>query len=235
MLRAILFDFNGVLVDDEPIHLQLISKVLAEEGFELRTEDYLSEFVGLSDRACFEASMRRAGIEPDETRIVRWVARKASYYKEIMRRQGFPFFPRAAELVRSANEADLMLGVVSGALRQEVEAALSQAGLREVFKTIVAAEDVARGKPDPEGYRRALDALNSVPPLPQRLIHPHEVLAVEDSPRGLRAAYSAGLVTLGIAQTFAREELPMADYVADGLGGLSFEDLQSLYAEVSRR
>lgn len=179
--------------------------------------------------------MRHAGIEPDDTRIVRWVARKASYYQEMMRRQGFPFFPRAVQLVRSANEADLMLGVVSGALRQEVEAALAQAGLREAFKTIVAAEDVDLGKPDPEGYRRALDELNSLPPLPQRLIHPHEVLAVEDSPRGLQAAYSAGLVTLGIAQTFGREDLSMADHVADGLGGMSFEDLQSLYAESSRR
>ena len=235
MLRAILFDFNGVLVDDEAIHFQLVLRVLAEEGLELEDGDYLTQYVGLSDRACFAAAMRRSGEEPEETRIVRLEARKASYYRDVMNRQGFPFFPGAIQLVRSAHDAGLMLGVVSGALRDEVEGALSQASLREAFKCVVAAEDVERGKPDPEGYRRVLDELNSVPPLPQRLIHPHEVLAIEDSPRGLQAAYSAGLVTLGIAQTFAVDELSMADYVAEGLGGLSFADLQNLYAEASRR
>ena len=76
-----------------------------------------------------------------------------------------------------------------------------------------------------EGYRKALESLNVVPPLPQRLIHPHEVLAVEDTPRGLRAAWSAGLATLGIAHTFPREDLSMADVVADGLSAVySFYD-----------
>lgn len=235
VLRAILFDFNGVLVDDEPIHFELVRRVLEEEGLGLDTDDYRAEFVGLSDRACFEAAIRRAGSEPDPTRVVRLVARKASYYQEVMRRRGFPFFPGAVELVREAAGAGLMLGVVSGALREEVEEALEQAGLRERFKTLVTAEDVEHGKPDPEGYRRAVAELNSRPPLPQRLIHPHEVLAVEDSPRGLEAASGAGLVSLGIAQTFSRQELAMADHVAEGLGGLGFTDLQRLYAESSRR
>ena len=235
MLRAILFDFNGVLVDDEPIHFQLVARVLAEEGLALDTVDYLAEFVGLPDRDCFAAAMRRAGVEPDPTRIVRLVARKASYYQQVMRRQGFPFFPGAVELVRSASGSGLMLGVVSGALGEEVEGALAQAGLRDAFKCVVAAEDVARGKPAPDAYLRALDEINSRPPLPQRLVHPHEVLAIEDTPRGLEAAVAAGLVTLGIAQTFSREALETADFVAEGLGGLSFDDLQRLYAEVSRR
>jgi phosphoglycolate phosphatase/beta-phosphoglucomutase len=235
VLRALLFDFNGVLVDDEPIHLQLVARVLAEEGLELDTADYLSELVGLSDRACFERAMSRAGIDPDPTRVVRLIARKASYYQRTMRRQGYPFFPGALRLVQAASREGLMLGVVSGALRDEVESALEQADLRQVFKTVIASEDVTRGKPDPAGYQRALDELNSLPPLPQRLVHPHEVLAIEDSPPGLRAALSAGLVTLGIAQTFSRDDLALADHVADGLGGLGLEDLRRLYAEVSRR
>ena len=235
MLRAILFDFNGVLVDDEPIHFQLVRRVLEEEKLSLATEDYRTEYVGLTDRACFAAAMRRGGVEPDPSAVLRLVARKASYYQNIMRRQGFPFFPGALELVGAASKAGLMLGIVSGALRQEVEEALAQAVLGSRFKLRVTAEDVTRGKPDPEGYRLALKRLNSVPPLPQRLIHPHEVLAIEDSPRGLRAAYSAGLVTLGLAQTFSKGEMATADFVVEGLGGLGFADLQRQYAEVSRR
>lgn len=235
MLRAILFDFNGILVDDEPIHHQLVLRVLEEEDLELEGDDYRARFVGLSDRACFAAAIEANGLEPEPTHIVRLVARKASYYQEVMRRQGFPFFPGAVELVRQASAAGCMLGVVSGALREEVEEALAQGGIRDLFKTLVTAEDVERGKPDPQGYRRAVSELNSRPPLPQRLVHPHEVLAIEDSPRGLRAAASVGLVTLGIAQTFSRTELDAADHVAEGLGGLDFADLQRLYVESSRR
>lgn len=235
MLRAILFDFNGVLVDDEPIQFQLVQRVLAEAGLALDTSDYMADFVGLSDQRCFEAAMDRAGLQPDPKRVARLVARKADYYQEIMQRQGFPFFPGAVQLAASADEAGYMLGVVSGALREEVEAALSQSGLRQAFKCVVTADDVESGKPDPAGYRLALDQLNSIPPLPNRLIHPHEVLAIEDTPHGLRAAWSAGLVSLGIAQTFDRSALDMADFVADGLGGLDVDELQRIYAEVSRR
>ncbi len=235
MLRAILFDFNGVLVDDEPIHLQLIARVLAEEGIVFEADGYLADFAGRPDRDCFELALERAGLEPDPTRVVRWVARKASYYQKLMRRQGYPFFPGALALMREAEREGLMLGVVSGALRDEIESALDQVELRASVKSIVASEDVERGKPDPEGYLRALDELNSLPPLPQRLVHPHEVLAVEDSPPGVEAAWAAGLVTLGIAQTFAGEELARADYVAEGLGGLDLGELRRLYAEISRR
>ena len=128
-----------------------------------------------------------------------------------------------------------MLGVVSGALRQEVEGALRQAGLAERFKVLVTAEDVAEGKPDPEGYRRALEALNSLPPLPERLLHPHEVLAVEDSPAGLAAAAAIGLVTLGVAQTYPPDALRDADQVAASVKGLTLDHLERLYAEASQR
>jgi beta-phosphoglucomutase-like phosphatase (HAD superfamily) len=100
---------------------------------------------------------------------------------------------------------------------------------------VITAEDVTESKPDPEGYRRALVALNSVPPLPERLIHPHEVVAVEDSPAGLTAAADAGLRTLGVAQTYSADKLVQADAVAERLAGLSLEGLEQLLTQVSRR
>jgi beta-phosphoglucomutase len=166
---------------------------------------------------------------------MRLIARKASYYQERIRRSGYPFFPGAVELVRSLSAQGTMLGVVSGALREEVEGALRQAGILDRFKVLVTAEDVEAGKPDPQGYLRALEALNSQPPLPERLLHPHEVLAVEDSPAGLTAAADVGLPTLGVAHTYPAARLREADVVVESLRDLTPERLERLYAEVSRR
>ena len=90
-------------------------------------------------------------------------------------------------------------------------------------------------KPNPEGYERALEAFNSLPPLPERLLHPHEVLAVEDSPVGLAAAAEAGLPTLGLARACSRDRLRGADAVVEDLRELTPERLERLYAEASRR
>ena len=235
MLRAILFDFNGVLVDDEPIHLEMFQRVLAEEGIGLSSEDYFRHYVGFDDRQCFATVLETAGETPTVPRLMRLIARKAAYYQERMRASGYPLFPGAAELVGSAAAAGLMLGVVSGALREEVDGALRQSGLAGRFKVLVTAEDVAAGKPDPEGYRRALEALNVLPPLPERLLHPHEVLAVEDSPAGLAAAGGAGLLTLGIAHTYPETHLGAADAVAASIDGLSLDRLERLLAAAGRR
>jgi len=235
VLRAVLFDFNGVLVDDEPIHLEMFQRVLADEGITLATEDYYARYLGLDDRGCFAAVLAKAGQEPTVSRLMRLIARKSSYYQERIHERGYPFFPGAIELVSELAAAGRMLGVVSGALRDEVEGGLRQAGLRDRFKVLVTAEDVSEGKPDPEGYLRALEALNSFPPLPERLVHPHEVLAVEDSPAGLAAAAEAGLVTLGVAHTYTPDRLRAADAVAPRLEGMTPVRLDRLYREVSLR
>jgi beta-phosphoglucomutase len=235
VIRAILFDFNGVLVDDEPIHLEMFQRVLDEEGIALSKEDYYSRYLGLDDRACFAAVLERAGQAATVPRLMRLIARKASYYQERIRKEGYPFFPGAVELARSLAAQRRMLGVVSGALREEVEGALRQAGIFSLFKVLVTAEDVAESKPDPEGYLRAMEGLNSQPPLPERLFHPHEVLAVEDSPAGLAAAAEVGLSTLGVAQTYPAAVLSEADAVVESLRELTPEGLERLFAEVSRR
>lgn len=160
---------------------------------------------------------------------MRLIARKSSYYRERIRQSGYPFFPGAVELVSALAARRTMLGVVSGALREEVEGALRQANLLDNFKVLVTAEDVTASKPDPQGYQRALEALNSVPPLPERLLHPHEVLAIEDSPAGLAAAAEVGLSTLAIAHSRPAGKLKMADAVEERLQGLTPERLDRLF------
>ncbi len=228
-MRAILFDFNGVLVDDEPIHLELFQRVLGEEGIEVSSEEYYSRLIGFDDRDCFHTVLTEAGRTVTPDLLPRLIARKSTYYQERIREQGFPFFDGAAELIADAVASDLILGVVSGALRDEVEGALEQLGVRQGFKCLVTADDVDAGKPDPEGYRRGLDGLNSLPPLPSSLLHPHEVLAIEDTPAGLRAAVAAGLATLGVAQTHPADQLTEADRVVESVRGLDVRRLRSLF------
>ena len=124
-LRAILFDFNGILVDDEPLHLALFQRVLEEEGVAMQAQDYEDLWLGLDDRGCLEAALNHAGRPAPVDYVARLVARKAAYYQAEVRRDGFRFFPGALELAREASEAGLMLGVVSGALHGEIEPALT--------------------------------------------------------------------------------------------------------------
>ncbi len=229
MLRAILFDFNGVLVDDEPLHLELFQRVLGEEGIELTREDYYAHYLGYDDRDCFTAVLEAAGCETTPERLARLIERKAVYYQERVERQGFPAFPGGPELIAQAAGAGLMLGVVSGALKAEVEGALEQLGLRSCFKTVVAADDVERSKPDPAGYRRGFDDLNNLAPRPARPFAAREVLAIEDSPAGLEAAAACGLATLGVAQTYPAARLAGADRVVEAIAGLTLERLRSLF------
>lgn len=230
MLRAILFDFNGVLVDDEPLHLELFQKVLGEEGVELTAEDYHAHYLGLDDRHCFQAVLEAAGAEATPERLAQLIERKAVYYQERVERQGFPAFPGAPELIAGAAGAGLTLGVVSGALKAEIEGALAQLDLRSCFKTVVAADDVEHCKPHPEGYRRGFEDLNHLPPRPPQPFNPREVLAIEDSPAGLQAAAACGLATLGVAQTYPADKLTDADQVVETVAELTADRLQALFA-----
>jgi phosphoglycolate phosphatase/beta-phosphoglucomutase len=235
VLRAVLFAFHGVLVDDEPIHLELFRRVLGEEGIAVPDAGLSGPQRGLDDRGRFAAALAAAGETATVPRLMRLLTRKSSYYQDRVRREGYPFSPGAAGLARDLAARRWMLGVVTGAQREEVEAALRQEGLLDSFKVLITSEDVREGKPSPEGYERALEAFNSLPPLPERLLHPHEVLAVEASPEGLAAAAEVGLPTLGVARSGSRGRLPGADVVVETLSGLTPERLGRLYAEASRR
>lgn len=214
-VRALLFDFNGVLVDDEPVHCDLLRELLADEGVSLSREAYYGEYLGYDDAGVLERAFAASGRPLTATDLNRLVAKKAAVYRDRMARDGYPFFPGAADTLRWALER-YPLAVVSGALRSEIEAALDELGLRSAVAAIVAAEDAA-SKPDPEGYRLGLAALRHAgdPTLP-----PDAVVAIEDSPAGIRAAREAGLRVIGIAQTYERGRLGEAHHVIDGVGDL---------------
>lgn len=209
--------------------MELFQQVFEEEGITLSSEDYYDRYLGFDDRGVFQAVFERYGRPCTPVDLTRFIARKSAYYQARIQRDGFPIFPGAAELLRAAAASEMRLGVVSGALRSEVDGALDQIGVLESFKIIVTAEDVRESKPDPESYRRGFELLNALPPLPERLLHPHEVLAIEDSPAGIESAAANGLATLGVAQTYEPSQLQDADQIVPSLATIDLAEIHRLF------
>ncbi len=150
MIRAVIFDFNGVLVDDEHLHFDMFREVLAVEGVTITDRDYHERYLGLDDRGCFEAALIDGGQQADQERLDALIARKAVRYAEEAG-VGLRFFPGAADCL-AALAGRWPLAINSGALRPEIEFALGLINSRERVGSIVSAEDTSRCKPDPQGY-----------------------------------------------------------------------------------
>ncbi|MFO0889203.1 MAG: HAD family phosphatase [Isosphaeraceae bacterium] len=224
MIQAVIFDFNGVLVDDEDVHFELFREVLAEEGVPLTAEDYHERYLGYDDRGCFAAVLADAGQEADTARLDDLIARKARRYVEVAE-TGLRYFPAAAETIRAMSSRG-PVAICSGALRSEIEYALGRLKRRDDVLAIIAAEDAHKCKPDPAGYLQALDALRScrrerspgLPPLEAR-----ECLVVEDSLAGIISAKGAGMWAVGITHTYTAPQLRQsgADAIIHGLEELT--------------
>jgi beta-phosphoglucomutase len=203
MTSGILFDFNGVLIDDEPQHCDALIATLAGYGYSLNREAYYREYLGFDDRECFRFTFRKMGRPVDDVLINEAVARKHAAYEQAIR-GSLRLVPGAAEFVENAALDGFQLAIVSGALRSEIEMILNLAGLRPHFAEIVAAEDVGACKPDPRGYYRACELLD---------LSPRRCVVVEDSLPGLQAARAAGLRCAMLATSHTEDACRAADLV----------------------
>jgi HAD superfamily hydrolase (TIGR01509 family) len=208
MTSGILFDFNGVIIDDESQHCDALIATLSEYGYQLDRGTYYRDYLGFDDRECFRFTFERMGHPQDEATLRDAIARKHAAY-ECAIRQSMQLVPGAAEFVENAALDGFQLAIVSGALRSEIELVLDLAGLRPHFAEIVAAEDVGVCKPDPQGYNRAREMLELVP---------RRCVVIEDSLPGLNAARAAGLRCAMLAtshpeDTFLNADLVWRDFV----------------------
>jgi HAD superfamily hydrolase (TIGR01509 family) len=223
MLRAIVFDFDGVLANTEPLHLRAYQDVLAAEGVTLTEADYYSRYLGFDDAAAFAAMGADAGRHWSASEMARLMATKARRVEQLERDVSM-LFPGAAAAVRRA-AAHVPIAVASGALRVEIIRVLEREQLMNCFSAIVAAEDTSSGKPSPAPYQCALVRLSS------QLSHaldPYECVALEDSPWGLESARAAGLRTVAVAQTYQEPDLRSADLVIPSIDALDIQQLAHL-------
>jgi beta-phosphoglucomutase len=221
MLRAIIFDFDGVIADSEPIHLAVFQRVLGEKGYVLTREEYYADYLGYDDRGCFEAFLTSHGRPVSQTIIDSLVEQKAAAYFDYIR-EGPVIFPGVQQLIRDAATRH-RLAICSGALRHEIEFILEQSGIRKEFVHITSAEDVTRGKPDPEGFLHALAALNQHGDGPA--VAPRECLVIEDSLPGIRGAHAAEMKVLAVANTHGVDELQEADAITTSLADVNLQEL----------
>jgi beta-phosphoglucomutase len=227
MLRAIIFDFNGIIVDDEPIHFALFKQVLTEEGIELTEEDYYGRYLGFDDRGAFTAAYRDHGRSLDEQQLAWLIDRKAVYYQNEIRNK-VRIFPGVEKLVAAVAPV-FPLAVASGALRQEIETILSTAGLLKHFAVIISAEDVNHGKPEPEIFFKALASLNAH----CENSHPiaaADCLVIEDSKEGIRGARRAGMKCLAVSNSHPAELLQEANSVVKSLEEVDLSFLEEICA-----
>ncbi len=225
MLRAVIFDFNGIIVDDEPIHFELFKKVLGEEGIVLTEEAYYARYLGFDDRGAFSFGYREHNRPLSHDKLAELIERKAVYYQEAIRNH-VAIFPGVKKLVADL-ALSLPLAVASGALRNEIETILTTAGLINHFKAIVSAEDVERGKPEPDIFLKALEFLNAKTD-GKDPIQAADCVVIEDSKEGIKGARRAGMKCLAVTNSHPAELLNEANAVVKSLEAVTLDFLESL-------
>jgi HAD superfamily hydrolase (TIGR01509 family) len=225
MLRAVIFDFNGIIIDDEPIHFELFQQVLAEQGIALTEQDYYGRYLGYDDRGAFAAAYRAHERPLDEKKMAALIARKALYYQMAIRNR-VSIFPGVQTLIADLAPR-LALAIASGALRHEIETILSTAGLSRYFPVIVSAEDVTQGKPEPEIFLKALARMNARAG-GHNPIDAADCMVIEDSKEGVRAARRAGMKCLAVTNSHPVELLGEATAVVKSLEEVHVQFLQQI-------
>jgi beta-phosphoglucomutase len=221
-LRAAVFDFDGVIVDSEPLHFRALRDALRPEAVLITEEEYREIYLAYDDRGAIRLALEHHGERADPERMERIAAGKRAEFARAI--PEIPIFDGARELVLSLG-AEVPLAIASGARREEIETILTGLGLRDAFQAIVGAEDAERTKPDPAPYLEAARRLAARTPG----LGPAECVAFEDSMAGIASALGAGMKVVGVANSHPAEKLRAAHRVVDTLAGLDAGSLRGLF------
>jgi beta-phosphoglucomutase len=222
---ATIFDFNGVLVDDEEVHRDAFRDVLGPLGITFTDQAYVERYLGYDDIGAIRAMLEDAGRPAADADVQRLADAKRPFY---MRRAeaSLVVFEGAADLVKRRARKGAV-AIVSGALRDEITFALGRMGIADLVPIIISADDTPRCKPDPMGYLLGIDALSATIGKDAA----RRAIVIEDSIAGIESAKSAGLVCVAVAQSYpeARLREAGADDVALRVADVSDSFLDALY------
>ncbi len=207
MIEAVIFDFDGVIADSEPLHFQAFRDALAALGRTLSEADYYEKYVGLSDATLLDAILGDERRTPPADEVERLLRDKRTRYMEAIRSRRC-LMPGAGRLIEDLYRR-WPLAICSGALRTEVTCILDREDLSSRFGVVVTSDDVALSKPDPQGFLLTLDRLGQTMPS----LAAESCIVVEDSAAGVAAARAAGMRTLGVGRGRAAERLADAEVV----------------------
>lgn len=230
MIKAILFDFNGVIINDEPVQFKAYQEGFKAEGVELTEEGYYA-CMGMDDKTFVATIFERAGKPADAEKVAALSAAKTLRWRELIAAE-LPIFEGMPAFIKKMAK-DFQLGIVSMAKREEIEHVLELCGLRDSFAVVIASDDVSVCKPNPECYLKGFSKLDDY-----RIKHGHapmvhaDCLVIEDAPQGIMAGKAAGLKTLGVTNTVSAERLREAgaDSVTNNLGDWMPETARRVFA-----
>lgn len=230
--KAIIFDFNGVIINDEHIHKQLIDDLLLQENLLPAGAEYKQICLGRSDYACLKDLLAARGRVVSEQYLHKLIANKARAYHEIISKlDSLPIYPDVINFLATIQERSLLIALVTGAIRSEVEFILTKAGIREYFQVIVAGDDLKVSKPEPDGYLLALNLLSQQNP--SLLLQPSDCLVIEDTPAGIEAAKRAQMQVVGIANTYPLHMLQrQSNWTIDYLSELELDRVEKVFSMV---
>ena len=224
-LQAVLFDFDGIIVDTEPLHHQAFCRVLEPLHLPLSWGQYYEHYLGFDDRDVLRTRFREEGIHLDEDTMRRLMREKAEAFVGLIRSKGVKAYPGVVELARSLRRV-MPVAICSGALKSDIDPVLEMLGLNDCFSVMVTADQVHVSKPDPESYREAFRRLQQM--FPDRVRDPGCCVAIEDTPAGVDAATGAGLRVLAVQNTYEPEALSKAGRVVASLSSVDMTQLDAL-------
>ncbi|MEO6213143.1 MAG: HAD family phosphatase [Vicinamibacterales bacterium] len=216
-VKAVVFDFDGVLADSEPLHLAAYQDVFGARGITLTRDEYYADYLGYNDEGVFRRMSAAHGLGMSDKEIAALIDEKTKTFDQVIERKDVLYPAAAACLERLAGE--FPIGIASGAMRHEIESILKNAGLARHIRFIVASGDTAESKPAPGPYLRAA-ALHGLPPA--------TCVAIEDSRWGIESAKAAGMTCVGITNTYAAADLTAADMVISSLDELTSQLIRRL-------
>jgi len=214
--ESVIFDFDGVIVDTEPLHYKSFQRVLDPLGLGFSWKDYVDTYMGFDDRDAFVEAFAAGGRKLNSDVLHSLISEKAILFQEIIL-EGVSAYPGVVDLIRLLHVEKIPLAISSGALRSDIDPILTILGLQEYFDVIVTAEDVKKSKPDPECYQLAFEKLCLRHKMP--LLKGSSV-AIEDTPAGILSAKLAGLQVIAVSNSYPPEKLSDASFVTDSLESL---------------
>lgn len=229
MLKAVLFDFNGIIINDEPLHEKLINQLLLEENLRPKSGEFRQFCLGRSDRACLTDLLTHRGRVVTEDYVNKLISRKAGFYEtQLAQLEALPVYPGLEDLMFKLRAAKLKLAIVSGALQVEIDSVLKRLNLSEYFPVIISGDQRIPSKPEPNSYLLAVDRLNQLHP--DLSLKPSECLAIEDTFIGIEAAKRAKIPVVGVANTYPFHMLQRrANWTVDYLSDLELDRVQQVY------
>ena len=219
MLNAVIFDFDGVIVDSETLHHKLFNEIFSPYNIHIPWEDYHHLYIGFDDENAIKTAFKANKKRISKKLIKELIDKKASLFEEALKNKEANIFPGAIELIKSI-PARLPVGLCTGALKSDIEPIINGLKIKKFFKSIVTAEDTKKSKPYPDPYIKCLKELD--------IKNAKKAIAIEDTPAGIHSAKEAGMKVLAVTNTFTSRYLHDADAITSSLEDVNRKTLEDL-------